>query len=88
MSSEIIPKFKYYITATDKFMSGWGKATNKINKVVSGTNNYSEAESIERKFKNRPEFKNVNIRITKPYYDKKNYLISYIEKDSIIKHWK
>ena len=25
---------KYYVTATDIFLSGWGKAKDKINKVV------------------------------------------------------
>ena len=33
----------YYVTATDKFMSGWGLAENKTNKVVVVCENWQEA---------------------------------------------
>jgi len=38
----------YYVTMTDKFMSGWGQAHGKINKMVVECDTYEEAAQIER----------------------------------------
>lgn len=73
---------KYYVTATDKFMSGWGLAENKINKMVFECDSYEEAEHIENQLNNRDEMKYVNIRDSKPYYNKENYFTSYKTKEN------
>lgn len=39
---------KYYVTMTDNFMSGWGKAQNKISKYIVECDSYQQAEMIER----------------------------------------
>jgi len=58
----------YYVTMTDKFMSGWGAAAGKINKLVIECATYAQAEQIERAARTRREMKRVNIRTSKPYY--------------------
>ena len=36
----------YYVTMTDKFMSGWGRAEGKINKFVVECETREKAETI------------------------------------------
>ena len=64
---------KYYVTMTDKFMSGWGMAANKTNKLIIECDSYKDAELIERNAKKRPEMKYVNICSKKPYYGSNIY---------------
>ena len=58
----------YYGTMTDKFMSCWGQARNKTNKMVICCDTYEQAETIERNALKRPEMKRVNICKSEPYY--------------------
>lgn len=58
----------YYVTMTDKFFSGWGLASGKINKMVVECDTYSEAAQIARAARERSEMRRVNIRQTRPYY--------------------
>ena len=58
----------YYVTMTDKFMSGWGLAEGKTNKLVIECETYDQASQIERAAKTRSEMKRVGIRTSKPYY--------------------
>jgi hypothetical protein len=69
----------YYVTMTDKFMSGWGKAKNRINKLIFECESYEEAEIVASNAESRSEMKNVNIRTTKPYYNK-SYLARFKSK--------
>lgn len=62
---QVIP---YYVTMTDKFMSGWGMAENKTNKFIVVCENWKQAETIERNAKKRPEMKYINICTQKPRY--------------------
>lgn len=71
----------YYVTATDKFMSGWGLAENKINKVVVICSSLKEAREVQQALDTRKEMKYVNIRASKPYYNN-NYLISWYKYNS------
>lgn len=64
---------KYYVTMTDKFMSGWGLAANKTNKLIIECDSYKDAELIERNAKRRSEMKYVNICSKKPYYGSNVY---------------
>ena len=59
---------KYYVTMTDKFMSGWGIAKDKTNKMIVVCDTWQQAEQIESVARNRPEMKYINIRTTKPRY--------------------
>ncbi len=70
-------KTKYYVTMTDKFMSGWGRARDKINKLVIECNGSMEAVTVAVNAKDRPEMKYINIRETKPYYNQERYETSW-----------
>ena len=66
------------VTMTDKFMSGWGMAKGKINKLVIECENSVQAEKIAYYARrNRNEMKYINIRYSKPYYNSNKYLTSY-----------
>lgn len=61
---------KIYVTMTDKFMSGWGMAANKTNKLIIVCDNWQQAEIIERNAQKRSEMKYINICMKKPRYGK------------------
>jgi hypothetical protein len=73
---------KYWVTMTDKFMSGWGRAENKINKYILECDSYQEAEIVRDNAMNRSEMKYINITSTKPSYNKNRYLMSFAKKPS------
>ncbi len=58
----------FYVTMTDKFMSGWGHAQGKTNKLIIECNTVDEAEQIERAARRRSEMKYVNICARRPRY--------------------
>ena len=63
---------------TDKFMSGWGKAEGKINKIVIECENSVQAEKIADYARNNMrEMKYINIRYSKPNYNSNKYLTSW-----------
>ena len=72
---------------TDKFMSGWGKAQGKINKLIIECQTLEQAEQIERAARNRTEMRYVNIRTSKPYY-RSNVLKSCKTWDELGEVWK
>ena len=59
---------KFYVTMTDKFMSGWGASEGKINKMIVECNDIDQAEQIERAARRRREMKHVNICARRPRY--------------------
>jgi len=77
---------KYYVTMTDKFMSGWGYANGKINKLVIECDSYDEALIVSANAKDRNEMKYVNIVNEKPYYNKNRYFTNYHKKPEY-KNW-
>lgn len=71
---------KYYVTMTDKFMSGWGMADHKTNKLVIECDSYEEAVIVHNNALSRSEMKFVNICMNKPYYNTNNYEVSRHDK--------
>lgn len=71
----------YYVTATDSFLSGWGRALGKINKLVIECESYEEAETVQEKLERRSDMSHVNICITEPRYNNSKYYTSYITKE-------
>ena len=67
----------YYVTMTDKFMSGWGKADGRINKLIFICNDYQEAEIVMDNAKARSEMKYINICINAPRYDESRYYAQF-----------
>lgn len=77
-----------YVTMTDKFMSGWGKAENKVNKFIVVCETMEQAMAIERNAKKRNEMKYINICFTKPCYNKERYIESVHSYDELGVIWK
>ena len=67
---------KVYVCMTDKFMSGWGRAENKIAKYIIECDNWAQAEQIEAVAHKKPELKYINININKPYYNPARYTVT------------
>lgn len=80
-------KANYYVTMTDKFMSGWGMAEGKTNKFIVACETYEQARNIERNAHRRSEMKHIAIRSTKPYY-RGNVLPSWKTYDELGDIWK
>lgn len=62
-----------YVTMTDKFMSGWGMAKGKINKLIFECENWEEAQTVAQNAEKRGDQSYINIRTSKPYYSPKKY---------------
>lgn len=62
-----------YVTMTDKFMSGWGEAKGKANKLIFVCKDMSEAMIVADNAENRTDQKFVNICENRPYYNKDRY---------------
>lgn len=67
----------WYVTMTDKFMSGWGKAENKVNKLVFECESLAEARIVEENAHARTDQIYINIRATKPYYNSQRYYVQH-----------
>ena len=76
---------QYYVSMTDRFMSGWGLAKDRINKFIVICDNFEQAETIERLAKERPEMKYINICNHRPR-NRNGYLLSWRNFDEI--NWK
>jgi hypothetical protein len=72
---------KYYVTMTDSFMSGWGQAENKINKLVFECDTMKDALTVESNALARGDQKYVNIRSTKPSYSSSRYYTQFKNKE-------
>lgn len=70
-------KYHCYVTATDKFMSGWGHAKNKTNKLVFCCNSRQQAFTVKDNLEARDEMKYINICFSKPRYSSRNYLVQW-----------
>lgn len=81
---ELVP---YYVTMTDKFMSGWGMAQGKTNKFIVVCETWQDAETIQRNAEKRSEMKYINITDKKPRYGK-NVLESWKKFDELGEIWK
>ena len=61
-----IPQAPFYVTLTDTFMSGWGKAKNLTNRLVFPCEDMDEAIGVSEYAKSRTDTKNVRICTVKP----------------------
>ena len=68
---------KYYVTMTDRFLSGWGMAEGKINKLVFVCNGYREALTVRDNARARTDQERINIRTSKPYYNPATHYVQY-----------
>ena len=63
----------YYVTMTDKFMSGWGMADGKINKLIFECDSLDDVTTVMENARHRTEMKYINWTDKKPYYNKQKY---------------
>ncbi|MDD4984361.1 MAG: hypothetical protein PHQ43_01030 [Dehalococcoidales bacterium] len=84
--SDAIGNKLYYVAMTDKFMSGWGQAAGRKNKLVIGCDTYDEACIVEQNAMHRPEMIYINITNRKPYYSPRQFKVSYHERQDY-KNW-
>lgn len=69
---------KYYVTTTDKFMSGWGRSENLINKLIFICDSFEEALIVEDNARNRIDQKYVSINYSPPKFYRKTKGTDYI----------
>lgn len=67
----------YYVTCTDRFLSGWSTIEGRHSKMVCVAATYDEAEHVRKRWAAQTGLKYVNIRSTKPYYKKCRYHTSW-----------
>jgi hypothetical protein len=77
----------YYVTMTDKFLSGWGVAKNKIAKFVYECETMEEAEIVAENAGNRSDQKNINIASKKPSYSSSKYYTQWKNKNGDCSCW-
>jgi len=87
-SAEEIPSAWGYVTATDSFMSGWGKARGKKNKVILPVKSLREAEVVAQNARNRSDMKYVSIRRTKPNAAERGVLWSLMNRKNAAQWYK
>lgn len=90
-----LSEYSYFVTMTDKFLSGWGEAENKTAKRVVLCKTFREARIIVdgiKNCKNQNGMRYVNICTEFPKYNERRYKVSvnvfpdctlYIEKSDI-----
>lgn len=95
-----IPNEHFYVTLTDKFLSGWGKAEGKKNRLIIPTRSLREAELVKQEANTRNDFTNIEVKERIPNYDhRKNFvqvktredmpkLFKKVYFDETGKHWR
>jgi len=63
-SSEI-PEAPYYVTCLDTFLSGWGEADGKANRLILPCQDFAEAEVVCDNARGRSDMKSVHIHTGK-----------------------
>lgn len=67
---------KYFVTMTDKTLSGWGNATGKIHKQIVECQTLRQAKLFVKgiiRIKDANGFRYINIVDKKPYYNASRY---------------
>ena len=67
----------YYVTMIDRFMSGWGRAEGKKNRLVISCHAYSEALTVKENAENRSDVTKIEIVDEKPVYDEDKFFTQY-----------
>jgi hypothetical protein len=66
---------RFYVTMTDTFMSGWGCAQKKKNKLIFECDSLEEAEIVAENARNRTEMRYINIVNKVPHYTSSRYYV-------------
>ena len=71
----------FYVAMTDTFMSGWGKAEGKINKLVFECGSKEEVDIVVCNAKSRSEMEDIKVLESMPSYDDSKVYLSFKTKD-------
>jgi len=71
---------RFYVTMTDRFMSGWGMAEGLINKLVFECDSYDEALVVAENAESRGDMSYINIVDRKPWYNPNRYYVQFKNK--------
>jgi len=71
---------RWLVTATDKFMSGWGHASGGLSKCAWACETHMEAATCYDRIKARGDMKYVNIRCT-PWHPRAAHVSIYVNRE-------
>lgn len=72
-----IKKSNYYVSMTDRYMSGWGTAEGKASKFVVGCETYEQAQQIKRAAMKKEEMRYINIHTSRPHFSGMQFVVSF-----------
>ena len=72
-------KTTWYVTATDKFLSGWGLAEGKIHKLIIPCSSIEQARKLVKNMKNDRTLKYINYTSRKPNYPFRSYTTKWLK---------
>ncbi|UGO46513.1 hypothetical protein ABINADI_196 [Bacillus phage vB_BanH_Abinadi] len=82
MKMKKTPDYKYYVTMIDTFMSGWGEAKDRKNKLAFECESYEEAQIVAGNGTGREEMKWIYICANRPK-QKKGELLQFKTKEEM-----
>jgi hypothetical protein len=59
--SSQVPAAPFYVTCTDTFLSGWGEARGKLNRLIFPCNDHDEAVAVATNARSRTDMKKVSV---------------------------
>ena len=71
----------YLVTATDKFLSGWGQASGGSSKCAWACDNFDDAEKVLTWVENRSDMKYVNLNTSGKWYPSAAHVHIYVVND-------
>lgn len=69
----------WYVTATDKFLSGWGLATGKKHKLIVECKDIQQALKVKSNMEKDRTLSYVNYTSTKPSYPASKYTTKWMK---------
>lgn len=73
---------RWLVTATDRFMSGWGMASNGASKCAWACETQAEAQACYDRIKARGDMKYVNVT-NRPWYPKAAHVSIYVNREEL-----
>ena len=82
-----IPEAPYYVVCVDTFLSGWGKAENKINRIILPCKSLDEAEVVRENARGRGDMKSIRIHSSKPQLRRRNFSVWQVMNRKSARAW-
>ena len=82
-----IPDAAFYVTCTDTFMSFWGQAEGKRNRLILPCQDFAEAEVVCDNACGRGDMKSVHIHTSKPRLRRPDFSLWQVMDPKSAKAW-